>query len=57
MVTPSLLMGKIKHFQITQSSKFAISLQYLKKEVVDGVHFLHAGKHRSFYKLALLFLK
>ena len=32
------------------------SLQYLKKEVRDGVHFLHAGKHQSFHKLALLFL-
>ena len=27
----SLLMGMIKHSQITQSNKFAISLQYLKK--------------------------
>ena len=32
------------------------SLQYLKKEVRDGVHFLQADKHQSFYKLALLFL-
>ena len=32
------------------------SLQYLKKEVWDGVHFLQADKHQSFYKLALLFL-
>ena len=30
--------------------------QYLKKEVRDGVHFLHANKHQSFYKLALSFL-
>ena len=30
---------------------------YLKKEVTDGVDFLHADKHQSFfYKLALLFL-
>ena len=29
----SLLMDKIKHSQITQSNKFAISSQYLKKEV------------------------
>ena len=50
------LMGIIKHSQITQSNKFAISLQYLKKEVRDGVHFLHANKHQSFYKLALSFL-
>ena len=52
----SLLMGMIKHSQSTQSNKFAISLQYLKKEVRDGVHFLHADKHQSFYKLALSFL-
>ena len=29
---------------------------YLKKEVRDGVHFLHANKHQSFYKLAISFL-
>ena len=49
----SLFIGIIKHSQSTQSNKFAISLQYLKKEVRDGVHFLHADKHQSFYKLAL----
>ena len=38
----SLLMGVIKHFQSTQGNKFSISLQYLKKEVRDRVHFLHA---------------
>ena len=51
-----LLMGMIKHSQNTQSNKFAISLQYLKKEVRNGVHFLHADKHQSFCKLALSFL-
>ena len=35
-------MGMIKHPQSTQSNKFAISLQYLKNEVRDGVHFWHA---------------
>ena len=35
----SLLMGMIKHSQITESNKFTISLQYLKKEVRNGVHF------------------
>ena len=49
----SLLKGMIKHSQSTQSNKFAISLQYLKKEVRGGVYFLHADKHQSFYKLAL----
>ena len=33
-----------------------LSLQYLKKEVEDGVHFLYADKHQSFYKAALLIL-
>ena len=49
-------MGMLKHSQSTQSNKFAISLQYLKKEVRDGVHFLPADKHQSFYKLALSYL-
>ena len=35
----SLLMGMINCFQITQSNKCAISLQYLKKEVRNGDHF------------------
>ena len=52
----SILLGMNKHFQHIQSNKFAISLQYLKKEVRNGVHFLHADKHQSFYKLGLLFL-
>ena len=33
----SLLMGIFKHFQTTQSNKSTISLQYLRKEVRDGV--------------------
>ena len=45
----SLLMEMIKLSQSTESSKFAISLQYLKKEVRDV-------EHHSFYKLALSFL-
>ena len=52
-VIVSLLMGMIKHFQSTQSNKFALSLQYLIKEVRYGVHFLHPDKHQSFRKLAL----
>ena len=38
----------VKHSQISQNSKFAMSLQYLKKEVRDEVEFLHADKHQSF---------
>ena len=52
----SLLMGMINHFQSTKSSKFAISLQNFKKEVRNGVHFLHADKHESYCKLTLPFL-
>ena len=46
----------IKHSQSTQNNKFAISLQYLKKEIKKGLHFLHADEHQSFYKLGLMFL-
>ena len=49
-------MGIIKCFQITESSKFAISLQYLKKEVRNGDHFWYAVKHKCFYKFLLSFL-
>ena len=49
-------MGKMKHSAITQSNKFAISLQYLQKEVRNGGHFWHADKCKSFYKLILSFL-
>ena len=56
MAILSLLIGMITHSQVTQSNKFVIYLQYLKKEVINGVHFLHADKHQSFYKLALSFL-
>ena len=52
----ALLQGMIKHSQSTQTNKFAISLQYLKKEVRKRVHFLHADEHQSFYKLGLLLL-
>ena len=52
----SLLIVIIKHSQSTQSYKFAIYLQYIEKEISNGVHFLHADRHQSFYKLALSFL-
>ena len=45
----------IKHSESTHSNKFAISLQYRKKEVRKGVHFLHTDE-QSFYKFGLLFL-
>ena len=40
-----------KHVQVTQNNKFAISLQYVKKEVSDEVDFLHADKHESFLQI------
>ena len=46
-----ILMGMAKHSQSSQNSKFAMSLQYLKKEVKDEVDFLHADKHQSFLKV------
>ena len=50
------MMGMIKHFHSTQSKKFAISIQYLKKEVRQGVNFMRADQDQSFYKLALSLL-
>ena len=43
----SWLMDMIKHSQSTESNKFVISLQYIKKEFRDGIHFLHADKHQA----------
>ena len=51
-----IVNGHEQAFQITQSNKFAISLQYLIKEVRNGGHFWHADKRQSFYKLVLSFL-
>ena len=46
-----ILTGMVKDSQSSQNSKFAMSLQYLKKEVKDEVDFLHADKHQSFRKV------
>ena len=40
-----ILVEMVKHFQSSQNSKFAMSLQYPKKEVRGEVDFLHASKH------------
>ena len=40
-------MGMVKHSKSHQNSWFAMSLQYLKKEVRDEVDFLHADKYQS----------
>ena len=46
-----ILMDMVKHFQSYQKSKFAMSLQYLKKEVRDEIDFLHADKHHNFLQV------
>ena len=46
-INTMVLIEKVKHSQISQKSMFAMSLQYLKQEVIDEVAFLHAGKHQS----------
>ena len=40
-----------RHAQITQNNKFALSLQYHKKEVRDEVDILHANKCESFLQV------
>ena len=44
-----------KHAQFTQNNKFAISLQYLNKEVSDEVVLIHADKHESFLQMDTVF--
>ena len=46
-----ILMGTVKHSQSSQNSKFAMYLQYLKKEVRHDVDFLHADKYQSFLQV------
>ena len=45
-----------RHAQITQNKNFAISLQYLKKEVSDDVEFLHSDKHESLLQIDTMIL-
>ena len=40
-----------RHAQITQNNKFAIFLQYGKKELVMKLIFLHADKHETFLQI------
>ena len=44
------------HAQITQNKKFAISLQYFKKELSDEVGFLHADKQESLLQIDTMIL-
>ena len=43
-----------RHAQITQNNKFAISLQYRKKNVSDEVDFLHAEKYESLLQIGTM---
>ena len=43
----SFFMGVARHWQSTQNKKYALSLQYLKKDLNYEVDVLHADKHKS----------
>ena len=47
----TIVLGVARHAQITQNSKFAISLQYLKKKVNDEVDLVHTYKHERFLQI------
>ena len=49
-------MCVIRHAQITENKKFAISLQYRKKEVNDEVDFLYTGKHENLLQIDTMIL-
>ena len=42
------LVGVTRHAESSQNNKFAISLQYFKKEVRDNMIFLHEDKQSQF---------
>ena len=44
-------MCVVRHVQISQNKKVAISLQYVKKEVSDVVDFLQADKHERLLQI------
>ena len=43
------LMGMVKHFESSQNSKFAMSLQNIEKEFRDEVDFFHDGKQQLLF--------
>ena len=45
-----------RHAQINQNNKFAISLQYLKKEVSDVIGLFHPDKHESLLQIDTMIL-
>ena len=52
----SFLMCVARQAQITRNKTFAISVQYLKREVNDKVDFLHAGKHENLLQIDTMIL-
>ena len=55
-IVVSVLLVIARCTQSTQNSKFVISLQYLKKEGMDEVDFVHADKHQTNLQVILLIL-
>ena len=49
-------MGMVKHSQRSQNSKFAMSLQYLEKDVRNEIDFLLAEKHQIFLQIDTVIL-
>ena len=47
----SIFIVSYRYVQITQNNKLLTLLQYLKKQVSDEVHFLHADKYESFLQI------
>ena len=46
----------VRHAQIIQNNEFAISLEYLKKEVNDEADYLHADKYESLLQIDAMIL-
>ena len=42
--------------KLPPKNKFAVSLQYLEKEVSDEINFLHADKHESLLQIEAMTL-
>ena len=49
-ISTMVLIGMIEHSQSSQTSKFAMPLQYFKQEVRHEVDFLHADKRQSWFQ-------
>ena len=45
-----------RHAQINENNKYAVSLQYRKKEVSGEVDFLHAEKHETFLQIKTMII-